>query len=76
MVLDIWLRQVLFIPSLLDSTRHAYADRIISITHGTPQLIQGDDVDVDYPLDCYLDRAVASHLILPLPGETTPANDS
>lgn len=75
MVVDIWLRQVLFIPSLLHSARHAYADRIISITHGTPQLIQGDDVDVDYPLDCYLDQADAQQLNLPLPGETTPANE-
>lgn len=31
-------------------------------------------MDVDYPLDCYLDQADVSELNLPLPGETTPVN--
>lgn len=45
-----------------------------AFTHGLPQLIQDDDVDVDYPVDCSLDVIDIEQLSFPLPGETTQVN--
>ncbi|KAK9853007.1 uncharacterized protein MYU51_007555 [Penicillium brevicompactum] len=46
-------------------------DRLTSILHGIPPLINDVDVDNDLPIDCHLHDLEASELSHPLPGERT-----
>lgn len=47
-------------------------DRITSIVHGLPLLINDIDVDNDMPTDCRLHDLNDTELLHPLPGQTTP----
>lgn len=47
-------------------------DRITSIVHGLPRLIQDVDVDTDLPVDCDVRDADGDQTSYPLPGESTP----
>ncbi len=47
-------------------------DRITSIVHGLPPLINDIDVDNDMPTDCRLHDINDTELLHPLPGQTTP----
>ncbi|KEF60555.1 uncharacterized protein A1O9_02116 [Exophiala aquamarina CBS 119918] len=47
-------------------------DKITSIVHGLPRLINDTDVDNEMPTDCILDDVNAEHISYPLPGENTP----
>ncbi|KAJ5183047.1 hypothetical protein N7492_000663 [Penicillium capsulatum] len=46
-------------------------DRVASVFHGLPTLIDDADVDNDMPMDCYLHGSEAPELSHPLPGERT-----